>query len=340
MLENREVRLRQRPQGLPTADCFELVATSLPTAEAGQILVRNIYMSVDPYMRGRMADRASYTSAFKLGEALSGGCVGQVIESHHPNLEAGDYVLGSLGWREHFVATGDSVRKIDPALAPLRSYLGIMGMPGMTAYTGLLNLGQPQPGETVFVSGAAGAVGAAVCQIARLKGCYVIGSAGSAAKLAWLREEAGVSALINYKETDDLRAALTELAPRGVDVYFDNVGGDHLEAAIGNMNMHGRIVCCGMISGYNATAAACAPRNLMRIVGQRLRLEGFIVSDFAAQREEFEQSMAAWMANGLMRWQETIVEGLEQAPDAFIGLFSGQNIGKMLVQLAPDPTLA
>jgi NADPH-dependent curcumin reductase CurA len=246
---SREVHLQKRPQGLPTPAAFTIATVEVPDPKPGEVLVRNLYMSVDPYMRGRMVDRKSYTPPFPLHEALTGGAVGQVVQSDHPDFAEGAHVLHGLGWREYFISGGNGLHKIDPLQAPAQRYLGVMGMPGQTAYFGLLDIGAPKAGETVFVSAAAGAVGSIVCQIAKLQGCRVVGSAGSPEKIAWL-EKVGVDAVLNYKETDNLTRTLGKLCPDGIDVYFENVGGDHLQAALTHMNNHGRIVACGMISQY------------------------------------------------------------------------------------------
>jgi NADPH-dependent curcumin reductase CurA len=334
---SREVRLRKRPVGLPGEDDFELAEVPVPEAEDGEVLVRNIYMSVDPYMRGRMADRKSYAPSFQLGEPLRGGCVGQVVQSKNNVFQTGDYVLGNNGWREYYVSNGTGLRKIDPDLAPIQSYLGSVGMPGMTAYVGLLDIGQPKEGETVFVSAASGAVGSIVCQIAKIKGCRVVGSAGSDEKVHWLLTEAGVDAAINYKKVEDLAAEVGRHCPGGVDIYFENVGGEHLEAALTHMNNFGRIVLCGMISLYNATEPEPGPSNLRVAVGRRLTLKGFIVSDRYDRLPQFYADMRRWIAEDRITWKETVVEGIENAPRAFIGLFKGENFGKMLVKIGPDP---
>lgn len=334
---SREIRLKQRPVGLPSGGDFELVTVTIPAPGPGEVLVHNLYMSVDPYMRGRMIEQPSYVEPFQLGQPLEGGCVGQVVQSQNGTFQVGDYVLGRKGWREYYVSNGADLTKIDPSLAPVQAYLGVLGMPGMTAYVGLLDIGRPQAGNTVFVSAAAGAVGSVVCQIAKLKGCRVVGSAGSAAKVHWLREVAGVDAAFNYKEVDSLTAEVGRHCPQGIDVYFDNVGGAHLEAALEHMNMRGRIVLCGMISQYNDTTPSSGPRNLRLAVRKRLSLTGFIVSDHADRRPQFYADMGAWIAAGKIRWQETIVDGIENAPKAFLGLFMGENIGKMLVRLGPEP---
>ena len=333
MTTSREIRLKSRPTGMPTADNFELATVSLPAPSEGQVLVKNLYMSVDPYMRGRMVDRKSYVPPFQLGEALTGGCVGEVVQSEHPGYQVGDFVMSFLSWREYYLSNGKGLQKVDPSLAPLSAYLGTAGMPGQTAYWGLLDIGKPVAGETVFVSAAAGAVGSVVCQIAKMKGCTVVGSAGSDAKVAWLKDELGVDAAFNYKKSDNLSKTLRQHAPNRVDIYFENVGGTHLEAALANMNNNGRIPVCGMISQYNATTPSAAPRNLTNIIGLRLLLKGFIVSDYAARMGEFYADMGKWLASGELKLQETVVEGVENAPSAFIGLFTGQNMGKMIVKL-------
>lgn len=330
----REIRLRKRPVGMPGTGDFELVEVPVATIGDGQILVQNIYMSVDPYMRSRMYDRKSYVPPFQIGKPLDGGCVGKVIESKGGRFQVGDYVLGMLGWREFFVSDGTGLVKIDPGLAPIQAYLGTLGMPGLTAYVGLLDIGKLKEGENVFVSAASGAVGSIVCQIAKLRGCHVVGSAGSDAKVAWLMEEAGVDAAINYKKVDDLIAEVGRYCPQGIDVYFENVGGKHLEAALEHMNTHGRIVLCGMISMYNATEPVPGPVNLLYLTSKQLIMQGFIVAEHLDKLGQFYADMARWIADGRIKWKETIVEGLEKAPEAFIGLFRGENFGKMLVKLS------
>jgi NADPH-dependent curcumin reductase CurA len=296
------------------------------------MLVRNRYLSVDPYMRGRMVDRKSYVPPFQLGEAMTGGAIGEVVESNDGPYSVGTFVQSMLGWREAFVSDGRGLSPVDPELAPLPAYLGVMGMPGMTAYVGLLDIGQPQPGETVYVSGAAGAVGSVVCQIAKLKECHVVGSAGSDRKVQWLLDVAGVDAAFNYKHVP-VAAGLARNCRSGIDVFFDNVGGETLEAALGRMNDFGRIAACGAIAQYNATAPVPGPRNLGLIVPRRLTLQGFIVSDHRDRMTDFHREMSAWIATGRIQWEETIFEGIEQAVPAFLGLFSGENLGKMIVKL-------
>lgn len=338
-MTNVEIRLKRRPEGMPEEGDFELVEVPIPEIEEGEVLVHNIYLSVDPYMRGRMAGFRTYVSPFQVGEPMSGGCVGQVVESKSDAFKVGDIVIGNRGWREYFSSRSRSLLPVDPTIAPIQTFLGTVGMPGMTAYLGLLDIGQPKEGETVFVSAAAGAVGSVACQIAKIKGCRVVGSAGSPAKVEWLLSEAGIDAAFNYKEVGRIRRELKKLCPEGVDVYFENVGGEHLEAAIQEMNDFGRVVMCGMISNYNEASPPPGPRNLGFVVTKRLTMKGFIVSDHYDRLPEFYSDMKAWIDDGKMMWRETILEGIENAPKAFVGLFTGDNIGKMLVRVSPDPTL-
>ncbi|CAM4441742.1 NADP-dependent oxidoreductase [Corallococcus exiguus] len=335
-LQGREIRLKSRPHGEPTPDNFEFATVTVPEPAEGQVLVRNHFMSVDPYMRGRMNDAKSYVPPFKLGEVMDGGSVGQVIRSRSPDFKEGDFVVaGTGGWREYAVAPAKHYQKADPSVGPLSAYLGVLGMPGMTAYVGLLDIGKPKAGDTVFVSAAAGAVGGVVGQIARIKGCRVVGSVGSDAKVKHLRDDLKFDAAINYKSAP-IAESLAKACPDGIDVYFDNVGGDHLEAAIGLMKNHGRIVLCGAISVYNATAPTPGPRNLGLAVGKRLTLQGYIVMDHADRRADFLRDVGQWLREGKVQDVSTIVDGLDKAPDAFIGLLRGDNTGKMLVRLAKD----
>jgi len=336
-ITSKEIRLKNRPEGLPQETDFELGEVSLPDIGEGELLVQNIYMSVDPYMRGRMYDRKSYVPPFQLGQPLDGSCVGRVLESDNEQFQAGDFVISMQGWREYFISDGAGLMKIDPNLAPIQAYLGTLGMPGLTAYYGLLEIGKPREGETVFVSAASGAVGSIVCQISKLKGCHVVGSAGSDEKVAWLLEKAGVDAAFNYKKTDDIIAEVGRQCPQGIDVYYENVGGVHLEAALEHMNKFGRIVMCGMIDIYNATAPVPGPSNLIYIIGKQLTMQGFIVSDHFDMLMQFYGDLGKWIAEGKITWEETIVDGLENAPGAFLGLFKGENLGKMIVKVGPAP---
>lgn len=329
----REIHLKSRPEGLPSRDNFELVERPLEAPREGNVLVRNLWMSVDPYMRNRMIDRKSYIPPFQLGEALEGGAIGRVVESRDRRFQEGDLVSHFAGWRDHAVVAGESARKIEADRVPAQAYLGVLGMPGLTAYAGMTRIADPKPGETVFVSAAAGAVGSVACQIARRRGCRVVGSAGSDAKTDWLLRGAGVDAVLNYKTVENLQAALAEACPDGIDVYFDNVGGTHLEAAMALANEGARFVLCGMIAHYNAGTETPGIRNLFHAVGKRLKLQGMIVRDHFDLLPEFTRAMSQWIADGQITWQETVVEGLENAPDAFIGLFRGENTGKMVVKL-------
>jgi len=330
---SQEIRLAARPVGFPKDSDFQLTESTLAEPGEGEVLVRNLYMSVDPYMRGRMNDVKSYSPPFKLGEPLEGGAVGRVERSRNPNFKEGDIVSNNLGWREAFVSDGRGLARIDAKAAPTTAYLGVLGGTGLTAYVGLLDIGKPKPGETVFVSAAAGAVGSIAGQIARIKGCRVVGSAGSREKVDFLVNELGFDAAINYRE-GNLDQALAAHCPNGIDVYFDNVGGDHLQAALGLMNAFGRISACGMISQYNNAQPVPGPNNLTNIVRNRLLVQGFIISDHLDRRAAFLADMSAWIREGEIKHRETVVEGLENAPRAFLGLLQGENTGKMLVKLS------
>ncbi|MGW6450028.1 NADP-dependent oxidoreductase [Lentzea sp. NPDC055074] len=330
-----EVRLASRPNGWPTEDTFEIAEVEVPTPGEGQILVRNKVMSVDPYMRGRMNDVKSYVPPFQVGAPLEGGAVGEVVSvgAGVDNFAEGDNVLHGLGWREYALVNAKHAVKVDQSVAPLSAYLGVLGMPGLTAYAGLLATAEFKPGDVVFVSGAAGAVGQIVGQIARLKGAgRVIGSAGSAEKVKYLTEELGFDAAFNYKD-GPVAEQLAAAAPNGIDVYFDNVGGEHLEAAISSLNLHGRVAICGAIAQYNDTKPSAAPRNLVQVIAKRLTLRGLLVSDHQNLQQDFIAEVGPWIANGDLKYTETIIEGgARQAPSAFLGMLRGDNTGKMLVQ--------
>ncbi len=336
-LVSREIRLKARPPGLPRESDFELAETEVPQPEEGQFLVRNIWMSVDPYMRGRMVNQESYVPPFQLGEPLQGGAIGQVVASQHSRFAVGDYVSSLFGWREYFLSSGEGVRQVDRNLGPLEAQLGALGMTGLTAYVGLFRIGKLADGEQVFVSAASGAVGSVVCQLAKAHGCYVVGSAGSAAKCEWLEEQAGIDRAINYKSCGSLSRAVRQAFPQGIDLYFENVGGAHLQAALGSMNPLGRIVLCGMISQYNNTEPEPGPSNLILAISRSLRLQGFIVSDHLELTGQFQEEMKRLIAERRMKWKQTVEEGIENAPRAFLKLFSGENFGKMLVRIGPDP---
>lgn len=333
MTTGLEIRLASRPHGWPTAATFEFAEVEVPAPADGQVLIRNLVMSVDPYMRGRMNDVKSYAPPFQVGVALDGGAVGEVLESNDPALAVGDVVLHPLGWREYAVLPARAATRIDTDLAPASAYLGVLGMPGLTAYSALLVAGEFRAGDTVFVSGAAGAVGSLAGQIARLKGAKrVIGSAGSAAKVRLLLEELGFDAAFDYK-AGPIQAQLAAAAPDGIDLYFDNVGGEHLEAALAELTVHGRVAVCGMISIYNATEPTPAPRNLAELIRKRITIRGMLVRDHEDLRGQFTAEMSEWLRDGKIHYRETVVHGLKNAPDAFLGLLRGENTGKMLVTI-------
>jgi hypothetical protein len=337
-LKGHEIRLKSRPVGMPTEDNFEYAEGAVLEPKDGEVLVRNVWMSVDPYMRGRMMDRKSYVPPFQIGQPLQGGAVGQVVAAgKSAPFAVGDYLNHMLGWREYAVIGPQAMpQKIDPKLAPVQSFLGALGMPGLTAFAGLFKVGAYKPGDTVFVSAASGAVGSVVCQLAKARGSYVVGSAGSDEKCQWLLKEAKVDKAINYKRETDLDAAVSAAFPKGIDVYFENVGGKHLEAALNHMNPFGRIALCGMIEQYNNTQPSPGPWNIILAVAKSLRLEGFIVSNHFDMLPKFHKEMGELIAQGKMKWKESIVEGLQNAPKAFLGLFKGENFGKALVKIGPD----
>lgn len=333
-MEGREIRLAGRPWGEPTRAEFDLARVEAPDPVRGQVRVRNLVMSVDPYMRGRMNEGRSYVSPFQVGEPLSGGAVGEVVASESDDLAVGDVVVHEYGWRDYAVQDAVRFQRVDATLAPPEAYLSVLGMPGMTAYVGLLDIAGMHEGDVVFVSGAAGIVGGTVGQIAKLRGASrVIGSAGSAEKVRYTREELGFDEAFDYH---DGRVAdlLETAAPEGVDVYFDNVGGEHLEAALGAMRDFGRAALCGQISVYNATEPPPGPRTIPLTVTRRLTLKGFLVRDHEDRRPDFVRDVGGWLAGGKIHYRETVRDGLETAPDAFIGLLRGENVGKMLVRIS------
>ena len=323
---SREVHLVSRPDGMPVPSDFALVERAVPEPGPGELVVQNLYMSVDPYMRPRM------TAGFNLGEVLAGGALGRVVQSRHAVFKEGDLVRSGLGFRDYFLSDGRGLQALeaDPAL-PLTVYMHALGGTGFTAYGGLLEIGQLKDGEQVFISTAAGAVGSVAAQIAKIKGCYVVGSAGSDDKCDWLRHEAGLDAAINYK-TQPIGPALQAVTPKGIDVYFDNVGGEHLDAALRRMNMLGRIPVCGQISGYNGAGAPVT--GLSAIIYGRVTVRGFVAADFMGAYDRFISEMTGWLKSGRIKYQETVVEGIDQASAAMIGLLNGANSGKMLVKLA------
>jgi NADPH-dependent curcumin reductase CurA len=328
---SREIRLASRPNGIPTAANFTLARTKLEPLQDQQVLVRNLFMSVDPYMRGRMNEGKSYVPPFELGKPLDGGVVGEVIESRAKEFKPGNAVTSGFGWREYVIASPKELHPVSREVQPLSVYLGALGMTGMTAWVGL-NLVEVKAGDVVFISGAAGAVGNVAGQLAKLRGCRVIGSAGSMEKVAFLREECGFDIAFNYKIGPVLEQLNLE-APDGIDVYFDNVGGEALEAAISALRAHGRIIACGGISGYNEEKPRPGPSNLFNMITKRLTMKGFIVRDWLDRQAEFEKEVSGYFRAGKLKNKETVVEGIDHAVDAFLGLFQGQNVGKMVVKL-------
>jgi NADPH-dependent curcumin reductase CurA len=325
----REVVLVARPQGVPRESDFEIREAAPPAPAPGEVLVRNVFISVDPYMRGRMTGVRTYVEPYALGDVVDGGAVGRVVESRAEGLEEGDWVASMLGWREEGTAPAHALRRLDPAIAPPSTALGVLGMPGLTAWVGLVDIGRVSEGETIYVSGAAGAVGSTAVQIARLKGLRVVGSAGSPQKVEWLRS-LGVDAF-DYRETP-----VAEALKDGIDVFFDNVGGEQLEAALGALRPFGRVIACGAISRYNDERPAPGPRNLALVVTKRLRIQGFIVTDHQERVRDFVADVGPWVRSGKLQHRETIVDGIENLPRAFAGLFRGDNVGKMLVRVGPD----
>lgn len=336
MSQNREWILTQRPTGEPDLDCFSLRETTPPTPTDGELLVRNRYLSVDPYMRGRMSEQDSYADPWEVGDPPEGGIVGEVIQTESDAYEIGDLVTGHGTWASHSLLDAAAVRPVDPSVAPPEAYLGVLGMPGRTAYFGLLEVGDPAPGDTVVVSGAAGAVGSVVGQIAKLNGCRVVGFAGTDEKTRWLTDELGVDAAINYKTTDEYQAALSDAAPGGVDVYFDNVGGPITDAVFTQLNLDATVAVCGQIAHYNAEATPTGPRKLPQLIAPRATVQGLLVGDFASRFAAATAQLGEWVADGKLTHRESIVEGLSNAPEAFLGLFAGDNIGKQVVQITDN----
>ncbi|HWO02371.1 MAG TPA: NADP-dependent oxidoreductase [Blastocatellia bacterium] len=334
---NRRITLAARPVGFPKDSDFNLVESPVPTPKDGEFVVRVIYMSVDPYMRGRMNDVKSYAAPVQLGEVMGGGAVGKVTASNHPTFREGDVVEGFFGWQEYAVSNGQGVRKIDPKLAPISTALGILGMPGLTAYFGLLDICDPKPGETVVVSGAAGAVGSLVGQIAKIKGCSAVGIAGADDKVAYLTEELGFDAAFNYKTESNYFKKLKELCPKGIDVYFDNVGGEITDAVLRLINTRARISVCGQISQYNLEQPEMGPRLvLVSLVVKQAKAEGFLVFQFADRYPEGLKQMAEWIKQGKLKYREDIEHGIENAPRAFMAMLKGRNTGKQLVKLSEE----
>jgi hypothetical protein len=334
MTTNRRIVLASRPSGAASPDNFRLEEVPLGQPEDGEILVKIHYLSVDPYMRGRMNDSRSYAAPVQIGEVMTGGAVGTVVASKNPAYAPGDIVQGQFGWQEYAIATGG--RKVDPALAPISTSLGILGMPGLTAYFGLLDVCDPKPGETVVVSGAAGAVGSYVGQIANILGCKTVGIAGSDDKVKHLVDDLGYAVAYNYKTVDNHYRKLRELCPNGIDVYFDNVGGAITDAVLMQLNVHARVSICGQISQYNNAKPEMGPRLLGMLIVSRAKMQGFLVSDYATRFAEGLQAMAGWMREGKLRYREQFEDGIENAPKAFLGLLEGKNTGKQLVRISAE----
>ncbi|MEV0945682.1 NADP-dependent oxidoreductase [Rhodococcus sp. NPDC049939] len=340
IVQSTRIVLASRPDGAPTTENFRLEAVNLPELTEGQVLIRIIYLSLDPYMRGRMSAAESYAEPVEIGEVMVGGTVGQVVESRHPGFESGDYVLAYAGWQSHAVVVGDQLQKLDPAAAPLSTALGVLGMPGFTAYSGLLKIGQPKEGETVVVAAASGPVGSAVGQIAKLKGARAVGIAGGPEKCAYLLDELGFDAAIDHRAPDfgeQLRAAV----PDGIDVYFENVGGAVAAAVLPLLNEYARVPVCGLIAHYNDATAPEGPDRLpeflSRVLVKSLTIRGFIMAEFVGEMyTDFLRDVSGWIRDGRFAYREDFVDGIENAPTAFIGLLEGRNFGKMLVRVAEE----
>lgn len=338
---NRQVLLASRPQGEPTPDNFKLVESSVPEPGDSQMLLRTIYLSLDPYMRGRMNAGASYAKPVEVGEVMEGSAVCEVVASRLPTFQAGDVVLARTGWQEYYLSDGDEVRKIDSSLGPLSYSLGVLGMPGLTAYTGLLNIGKPQDGETVVLAAASGAVGSVVGQIAKMKGCRVIGIAGGPKKCRFVKDELGFDDCLDHHQPN-LPERLKAACPKGIDIYFENVGGAVFDAVLPLLNNFARIPVCGLIAHYNATDLPPGPNKvpllMQGILVKRLNYRGFIVWDFASQLPDFLRDMSGWLREGRIKYQEDITDGLENAPRELIGLLKGENFGKKIIRVGTDPT--
>jgi len=335
MSVNEQIILAKRPQGMPNQADFAFEEQPMPVPQAGEVLVRTVYLSVDPYMRGRMSEAKSYVKPYEVGEVIQGGAVGQVMESTHPGFREGDFVAGNWGWRRYAVVSSSTLRKINPELAPVSTALGVLGMTGLTAYFGLLDIGQPQAGETVVISGAAGAVGMIVGQIAKIKGTRVIGIAGSDEKIKYLTEELGFDAALNYR-SETFEDELREACPDGVDIYFDNVGGEVSDAVLRLINKNARIPICGQIALYNLEKPDTGPRIQSLLLTNTALMKGFLVGDYQSRYNEALHELAEWLRDGKIKYAENIIEGFENTPEAFLGLFSGENLGKQLVKVSEE----
>lgn len=347
VIKNKQVLLAARPDGTPKPSDFNIVETDLREPGDGEFLCRIIYLSLDPYMRGRMDAAKSYAASVELGEVMGGGTVGEVIKSNNPKYQVGDYVLGMFGWQSHAISDGELVRKLDPAEAPISTAVGVLGMPGLTAYVGLLDIGELKEGETVVVSAASGAVGSVVGQIARIKGCRTVGVAGSSEKCAYVKDELGFDACVSHY-SDTLDEDIAKECPDGIDVYYENVGGKTFDAVLPLMNVHGRIPVCGRIATYNmggvsgTIGAPEGPDKSVKVFGniltKRLKVQGFIILDHYHRQNAFLKDVSSWIRSGELKYREDIVEGLDNAPEAFIGLLAGKNFGKQLIRVSDDPT--
>ncbi len=331
---NRRVLLAARPVGFPRESDFQLVEAPAPSPAEGEVLVRVLYLSVDPYMRGRMSDAPSYAAPVKIGEVMTGGAIGRVMESRNPRFAAGDIVEGVFGWQEYAASDGRGLRKIDPTLAPITTALSVLGMPGLTAYFGVVDICKPKPGETMVISGAAGAVGSVAGQIGKILGARVVGTAGADDKIAWMTGELGFDGGFNYKTEATYRAKLKELCPGGIDSYFDNVGGALTDAVISLINVHARVAICGQISQYNLEKPEMGPRWLGQMIVKRALVQGFLILDYAARFGEGMKQMAGWLKEGKLKYREQFTDGIESAPRAFLGMLRGENTGKQLVRVA------
>ena len=328
---NKVILLKKRPEGKPSLNDFEFTEEEKPKPKDGEILLKAKYVSVDPYLRGRMRDEKSYIAPFEVGKPLESGIIAEVIESNNKNFQKGDFVNGMLQWKQFQTSNGNGLNKVDGEKAPLKAYLGVLGLTGITAYLGLKNIGKLEKGETLLVSGAAGAVGSVVGQIGKIKGCRVVGIAGSEEKIDRIQEKFHFDAAINYKDTDNMKKAIAKACPDGVDVYFDNVGGEILDAALMNMNKYGRIINCGAISTYNDTKTPTGPRVEGTLIKNSILMQGFTVRDFIKDFGPAQKQLAEWMEADKLTYMETVVEGFENIPQAFIDLFEGKNKGKMIV---------
>lgn len=330
-MKTKQIVLASRPKGIPVLENFDTKDFELAEIKDNEVLLEAMYFSVDPYMRGRMNDAKSYAPPFEIGKPITGGVIAKVIKSNIGNFKENDIVTGNLPWQQHCIATATSLLKIDTSIAPASYYLGILGMPGLTAYFGLMHIGKPKAGETVVVSGAAGAVGLVVGQIAKIQGCRVVGITGTDEKVKLLKEAFGFDEVINYKTCADLKKAITDACPKAVDIYYDNVGGETSDAVISNINFNARIVLCGQIALYNSTEMPMGPRIQPMLLTRSVLMQGFIIGNYQSQFGAGSKQLATWVEEGKLKYKETIVKGFDKLPDAFLGLFEGDNIGKMIV---------